>query len=66
MSAGLQSEAERRMPPAARSTVELFRSRGHSVSVRQNRNGSLRYRLDGGKEKTASQLSAIYRLRYEM
>ena len=49
-------DAERRMPPAARGTVELLRRMGHQVMVRINRSGSHRYCLDGGRELTAQEL----------
>lgn len=50
------SEAERRMPPAPRTTVEVLRSRGHTVRVRENRNGGIRYRVDDGREMNALQM----------
>ena len=50
------TDAERRMPPVARGTVELLRCMGHQVTVRINRSGSHRYRLDGGRELTAQKL----------
>lgn len=66
MSAAFTSEeAERRMPPATRSTVTLLRDYGHSVVVRVNRNGALRYRLDNSKEFDALSLSRRYFALYE-
>lgn len=66
MSAAFDHEdAERRTPPATRITVALFRDRGHSVSIRLNRHGSLRYRLDGGRETDALSLSRRYAKIYE-
>jgi hypothetical protein len=50
-------EAERRMPPLAQGTVKLLRDRGHCVAVRAISSGSLRYRLDGERERTAFELS---------
>jgi hypothetical protein len=55
------SAAERRMPPAPRAAVEIIRARGHVVAVREDRNGSLRYRVDGGREMTAHQMSTRFR-----
>jgi hypothetical protein len=39
--------AEERMPPHPRGVVESLRAKGHTVTVRENRNGSLRYSVDG-------------------
>ena len=50
-------EAEHRMPPHAAGTVKMLRERGHTVTVRCDRNGSLRYTLDSERERTALQLS---------
>ncbi len=52
--------AELRMPPYPRHTVEILRSRGHIIAVRENRNGSLRYSVDGGREMNAHQLSTRF------
>lgn len=53
--------AERRMPPAARSTVELLRARGHTVLVREQCTGSLRYSVLGvRRELTALELFRFY------
>lgn len=52
--------AEARLPPSPRATVELLRRKGHKVAVRENRTGSLRYAIDGGRELTA--LEAANRL----
>jgi hypothetical protein len=56
---------EDRMPPHPRGTVEMFRARGHTVTVRQSRGGSLRYTLDGERERTALALSDRWRRLYE-
>jgi hypothetical protein len=45
------------MPPMARGTVQMLRERGHTIKVRCNRFGSLRYTLDGERERTALELS---------
>jgi hypothetical protein len=50
-------EAERRMPPMAQGTVQMLRDRDHTVTVRRNRFGSLRYTLDAERERTAFELS---------
>lgn len=54
-----------RVPPHPAGTIELLRARGHAVTVRQNRNSSLRYRIDDGRELTAHQMSLFYERRYE-
>jgi len=48
---------ERRMPPHPRGVVEMLRARGHVVTIRENLHGSLRYTLDGERERTAHELS---------
>jgi hypothetical protein len=50
-------EAERRIPPMAQGAVQMLRDRGHAVTIRRNRNGSLRYTLDGERERSAFELS---------
>jgi hypothetical protein len=52
-----QLNPERHMPPMAQGTVKMLRDRGHTVAVRCNRNGSLRYTLDAERERTAFELS---------
>lgn len=54
------------IPPHPAGTIELLRARGHTVTVRQNRNSSLRYRIDSGRELTAYQMSLFYERRYEV
>jgi hypothetical protein len=49
--------AEARMPPHPHATVEILRSRGIRVTVRENRTGSLRYSIDGHPECTALVMS---------
>jgi hypothetical protein len=48
---------ERAMPPMAQGTVKMLRDRGHTVTVRRDRNGSLRCTLDNERERNALQLS---------
>jgi hypothetical protein len=55
---GLQETIiERGMPPMAQGTVQMLRERGHRVIVRRDRGGSLRYKLDDERERTALALS---------
>jgi hypothetical protein len=48
---------EQRMPPMAQGTVKMLRERGHIVTVRATRDGSLRYMLDNEPERDALRLS---------
>lgn len=48
------------IPPHPRATIEMFEQRGHAVSVRRSRGGSLRYTLDQERERTALALSNRY------
>jgi hypothetical protein len=57
MMSDLHFDPEARMPPHASGTVKMLRERGHTVTVRCDRNGSLRYTLDSERERTALQLS---------
>jgi hypothetical protein len=56
---------EIRIPPHPRWTVELLRRRGHTVAFRQKRTGSIAYRIDGGRELKAIEMSGFYARRYE-
>ena len=47
--------AELRLPPMMQGALIILREKGHFVEVRQNRNGSLRYRVDGSRERNALQ-----------
>lgn len=53
------------VPPHPRATVELFEAKGHVVTLRRNRTGSLRYTLDGERERTALELSNRYDRLYQ-
>lgn len=53
------------IPPVVAATIQLLAAHGHSVTVRQNRNGSNRYRLDGGRELQAIELMRFYERKYE-
>ncbi len=55
-----------RIPPHPAGTIELLRARGHEVKVRRTRDGSLRYMIDGARERTALQMSGFYARRYEV
>lgn len=57
---------EIRIPPYPRGIVELLRQRGHMVAVRQQRTGSLRYAIDGGRELQAIEMDRFYARRYEV
>jgi hypothetical protein len=48
---------ESRMPPHPAGTVKMLRERGHTVTVRCDRNGGLKYTLDNERERTALELS---------
>lgn len=52
------------MPPMAQGTVKMFRERGHIVTVRSTRDGSLRYMLDNEPERDALRLSNRLRKLY--
>lgn len=63
--AALTANPEIKMPPYPAATVFLLRSRGHQVSVRQQKTGSLRYRVDGGRELLAVEMGNFYSRKYE-
>lgn len=48
-----RADPERYMPPHPRGIVESLRQRGHTVTVRVNREGSHRYAVDGARETDA-------------
>lgn len=52
------------IPPYVRGLVEILMTRGHVVSVRRNRHGSNRYRIDGGRELQAVEMDRFYLRRY--
>jgi len=51
---------ELRIPPYPAGIVQLLRERGHEVLVRKNRNNSLRYRIDGGRELMAIEMDRFF------
>lgn len=53
------------IPPHAAGTIELFRQRGHTVTVRRTKSGSNRYTLDNERERTAAGLSSRFARLYE-
>jgi len=53
------------IPPHPRALVEMLQARGHAVTVRQNKHGSIRYRIDGGRELQAIEMDRFYMRRYE-
>lgn len=53
------------IPPYPKAIVEMLRNRGHEVAVRQQKSGSLRYRVDANREWTALQMSRFYERQYE-
>jgi hypothetical protein len=42
-------------PPAVESAISILRGKGHQVEIRETKSGSLRYRVDGGRERNALQ-----------
>lgn len=57
----MSAAAEHRMPPYPRGCVQILRAKGHTVTVRENRNGSLRYSVDGRPETDALTMSNRFR-----
>jgi hypothetical protein len=53
------------VPPYPRGIVELLRAKGHTVALRQNRHGSIRYRVDGGRELQAIEMDRLFARLYE-
>jgi hypothetical protein len=56
---------ELRVPPYPAGIVLMLRNRGHKVTIRENRHGSLRYRIDGGRELQAIEMDRWYSRRYD-
>jgi hypothetical protein len=52
------------IPPYPAAIVALLRERGHEVTVRQQRTGSLCYRIDGGRELQAIEMDRYYSRTY--
>lgn len=53
------------VPPYPAGIVALLRERGHEVAIRQQKTGSLRYRIDGGRELQAIEMDRFYARLYE-
>lgn len=53
------------IPPAARGTMELLQARGHTIAARMNKYGSIRYRIDEGRELQAIEMFRWYERHYE-
>jgi hypothetical protein len=51
-----------KIPPAPRASIAILRDRGHTVTVRINRNGSARYRVDGRREMDAATMSRVFKI----
>lgn len=54
-----------RIPPQAAGTVSLLRERGHIVTIRCNKHGSFRYRIDDGRELQFIEMSRFFARKYE-
>lgn len=52
------------IPPHPAGTIAMLCERGHKVTVRQTKGGSLRYRIDGARELLAIEMSNFYARRY--
>ncbi len=61
-----EENAKAFVPPSAAGTIALFEQRGHIVTVRRNKHGSTRYRLDSERERTALELANRYSRLYEV
>lgn len=53
------------IPPYPAALVQLLRDRGHTIAIRQQRTGSLRYRIDGGRELQAIEMDRFFIREYE-
>ncbi len=53
------------IPPYPAGIVRLLRERGHTVTIRQQKTGSLRYRIDTGRELQAIEMDRFYARNYE-
>jgi hypothetical protein len=54
------------IPPHPAGVMELLRRRGHVVTARRNKHGSVRYRIDGGRELQAIEMDRYYLRTYDM
>jgi hypothetical protein len=52
------------IPPHPAGTVKLLRERGHAVTIRKNKHGSLRYRIDNARELQAIEMDRFYARHY--
>lgn len=57
----LAPELLRKIPPLVRAALALLESRGHTIAVRINRNGSPRYTIDGRRDIDALTLARRYK-----
>jgi len=53
------------IPPYPAGVMELLRRRGHTVTARQQKTGSVRYRIDGGRELQAIEMDRFYLRTYD-
>lgn len=53
------------IPPHPAGVMQLLRERGHTVTARQQKTGSLRYRIDGGRELQAIEMDRFYTREYD-
>lgn len=51
-----------KIPSGVRGDVAILRDRGHTVTVRINRNGSARYSVDGRREMDAATVSRVFKI----
>jgi hypothetical protein len=54
-----------RIPPGPAGIIQLLTERGHNVTIRQQSGGSLRYRIDGGRELQAIEMDRFFSRTYE-
>jgi hypothetical protein len=54
--------AWRKIPPGVQASIVLLCEKRHIVAVRRNRNGTLRYSVDGKREMDAATMARIYKL----
>lgn len=51
-----------KLPAGVESAVALIRARGHVVTIRKNKNGDLRYSVDGRRETNALTMMRRYKV----
>jgi hypothetical protein len=54
--------AWRNIPPGVQASIALLCEQRHIVSVRHNRNGTLRYSVDGRREMDATTMARLFGL----